>query len=428
MTRARILMATAAIWIVGSNAVAQAAENKTCPKTSTAVTYCDEARKRGEVLNLFYDREGNLYPSADVAVDTRRMTSGFANPRTDAVNVRGYFQREAQHDGSVVPRLAADAGISVGEAMPSKLDSAMWQRIQAGYRAQFARRLLAKSDGAPVVFIIQGYRNDYDDAREWYTKLDEMVLARKPSATMVHVYWDGLTGVRFLNLWKKAQYNMTDVGLEFRRLLNELPEETPIRIITHSTGAPLLANALGDASQAFRDRNGKPLEKAHGPYYERAAGLDGNALDAGSYVIKKKAHLRWGAVAPAATSITFDRYKSGRDVYPERIVMALNRRDSATGKMPFSCSFYGSSCMTVRPVESCTLLHAVFDPAGTNVAVFDFALSQNRPSPGFLLWQQHSLVGGYSVNERWEPFLSRLLDDSPVVPDDSAVLCGTKHS
>ncbi|UOF17393.1 hypothetical protein IEQ11_12510 [Lysobacter capsici] len=384
---------------------------------STASTFSDDVRRSEAPLTIFYDRKGNLYPSAAVPVATNELIRGF-DERQDAGTLRGYFAREATSSDTVVQRLARDAGLTDGALPSSQWSEANWQRIQAGYRRQLAARIEAAADGAPVVFVIHGYRNNYEDARDWYTPLDGMILQHEPRATLVHVYWDGTTGWRFLHLWKQAQYNMAFIGLEFRRLLNELPADMPIRIITHSTGAPLVANAMGDASEAFRE-NGRPV-LLEPEYYVRAAGGDHAAGDDGSYAVKRKSRLRFAAVAPAATLDTFKRYDLARDIVPERITMALNPRDSATGKYFLNCELYGSSCMAVRPVQTCKLLVGTFAASGTDVGVFDFSRSKVQTPGTARFWRKHSVMA-YSKNDRWTPFLRHLLTDADTASDTQAL-------
>lgn len=382
---------------------------------STAVTFNDWQR-RSDPLAVFYDREGDLYPSAAIPISTQRLIGLFDNPE-DAGTLRGYFKREAQITPDIVSTLAEDAGIARRDLPDLGWSEANWRRIQSAYRDRAAAHIAEAAKGRAIAFIVHGYRNNFGDARKWYEPLDEMVRTHDQAATIVHVYWDGLTGWRFLNLWKKAQYNMAFIGLEFRRLLNRFPADTPIRIITHSTGAPLVANALGDASEAFLD-NGKPVLEER-EYYTRAAGVDGPD-DEDSYVVLSKHRLRYAAIAPAASLDTFERYRFPRDIAPERISMALNNRDSATGKYFMNCELYGSSCMAVKPGPTCTLLVEKFGPAGTEVGIFDFGRGK-PPTPRTALWSKHS-VKAYAQNERWSSFLRHILTDASV-PTDTQATC-----
>ena len=386
---------------------------------STASTFSDEMRFSEGPLTIFYDRKGSLYPSAGVSLATDDLIRGF-DQWEDVGTLRGYFTRQAQSSDMVVDELARDAGLPAGALPSSNWSEENWQRIQAGYRKQIASRIKIAANGAPVVFVIHGYRNNYDDAHAWYAPLDKMVREHDPRATLVHVYWDGTTGWRFLHLWKQAQYNMAFIGLEFRRMLNELPADMPIRILTHSTGTPLVANALGDASEAFRE-DGKPV-LLEPEYYVRAAGGNHAPGDADTYKVKPKSQLRFAAVAPAATIDTFKLYDVKRDIVPERITMALNPRDSATGKYFLNCELYGSSCMAVEPVMTCNILVDKFAAHGTNVGVFDFSRSEVKTPSTAYFWRKHSVMA-YSENDRWIPFLKHLLTDANTVSDTQA-LCG----
>jgi hypothetical protein len=395
------------------------------------VSFTDKMRENRvvngqEPIQVFYDREGSHYPTANVHVPTNCLVTGVTD-KGRTRTLKDYFQRLSKVDPQAVSTLERDAQIAPARPGAQGMSDGDWVRIQNGYRNKIAKAITKSSrNGQPVVFLVHGFRNDNLKAYAWYKKVDADVRAFPgyDNATLVHVYWDGTDGTRFLTNWGNAQANMPDVGLEVRRLLNDIPTEIPVRFITHSTGMPLVANALGDASAAFRNRDDEPTGDAADPYYARASGDAGSPFDGNSYKIKKRADLRFGAIAPAATPKTFDRYRLARDMVPSRIVMALHPRDSATGKAFMHCGFWGDSCMAVRPRQTCEKLVNKFEQQGTAVHVFDFQRSEHEITPkSMFFWTKHSIVNGYDKNERWQPFLSHLLEDKPQGTSDTRVLC-----
>jgi hypothetical protein len=339
----------------------------------------------------------------------------------DIVNtVRGYFIRQSLVDPEAVASLERDAGLSPSGT--TRLDEAAWRRVQDAYRAGLVRRIRdAATPGKRVVFLVHGYRNDYDKSRPWYDFVrDDLTKNGLANNTVfVDVYWDGTNGFRVLNLWKKAQWNMADVGLELRRLVNGLPTSTPITFVTHSTGTPLVANILGDASAPFA-RYEKRREDD--PYFKRAKGLDGAPHDGGTYAISPRRGVRFGAVAPAAATNTFVRYSFPGDIVPERISFALNRRDLPTSKLFMRCTFQGASCMAVDPVATCQALVGAFGTRGTNIGIYDFSTGIPRTARSGIFWRKHS-VPAYAQNGKWRAFTAHLFGEEPVPASDTADLC-----
>ena len=179
----------------------------------------------------------------------------------------------------------------------------------------------------------------------------------------------------------------------------------------------MLGSALGDGSPPFIDpKTKKPhnvnYEKHEPCYPPRVQGLPCEPLDCVSYKVKPLTNVRLGGIAPAASLDTFDLYTRDNSVPLVRVAMATNPRDSATGKGPLWCKAMGSSCMAVKPSDTCRVLHDYLAKnLGTEVAVWDFHQSEGIPTPrSFFFWREHK-VEGWRKNSLFGPFLRYMLTD-----------------
>ena len=95
----------------------------------------------------------------------------------------------------------------------------------------------------PLVILIHGtnpgipaYGEMEDTIRRRYFPDGNVVFAE--------VFWPGGAFLRDLHPWGYAQHNSYGAGLGLRQVLNALPPDVPVRIITHSMGSGVAAGAL----------------------------------------------------------------------------------------------------------------------------------------------------------------------------------------
>ena len=357
--------------------------------TKTQVLYSSDQRSATR-LSFFMDRAGDLYPPASVSVDDRAMLA----PRTpaDFVTLKAAYREKAKESGNPDwSALLSAAGVD-----PSGAFEQDWERIQTAFRTALADRITTSArDADDVVLLIHGFNNTYAEAAAWYALVEDD-LSRHAAAkgrrlAFVRMYWNGLTGSPPA-VWTAAQANGPWVGLGLRRVFNRLPDDIPLRVFTHSSGAFVMTNALGDGSSAFPDMGE--------PYFTRAQGGDGHPIPTLS-------DLRLAMLVPAQPLTAYGEFIRDDGVFglvPDRIVLGTSRRDFATGKARLftPCWLYGATCMTVKPRKACEL---VWGDLGRQPILVDFTQPRLRSHP-------HA-VKAYRKDPEWPELIAALLDDEP---------------
>lgn len=409
---------------------------------STNVLFSDTQRvphPDAGVVSIVYDRYGSLYPSENVHVDAAALRTARG---PDLLRLEGYFRKEHANQTPVWRALVAEAPTQSPGAATS-FDTA-WRDVQASLRSQVVQRIegLALANRAtprPVIVLVHGFNNDREEALAWYEEARRLVRARKPEAVFLDVYWDGLVASGIpLNIWTRAQYNFPLVGLEFRRVLNTLDPRIPVRVLTHSSGGPLIASTLGDASCPLPG-NDRDYQRYHQLVRDHTAPADTFCRTKGalrrrnvpadpalagereSYRPPNPHDFRVGMIVPAASPNTFTSFTRGTDG-PDRLIFGINSEDLANGKVFMSCRFRGTTCLSARPKLFCREVLPVFrGNPHTSVYLFDFNRSGvNRRA--FWWWDAHNMRV-YLQRDDMQRFLKLLLDDESADPGEEAQVC-----
>lgn len=363
-----------------------------------------ESSLRQDEHAIFYDRNGALYPSSRIKLDETWCADA------------GHALELLVHGCGTEPasRIAADAGLPA---------DAGWESVQRRLRERVATKLKdATSDGSSLVILIHGFNNDanQEDGTPWYTDegFHKDILDRVEDPVVLRVYWDGLSGNSLgVGIWGEAQLNARIVGHEFRRLLALLPKDTPVRVLTHSTGAVLIANALGNASGGFGNGclgGSKGEDQPDSEYCERASG------QVAEYAVPELRNLRVAMLIPAASTDTFDRYnKAGQtnSLVSNRLVLGLNRNDSATRKLVLPCGSFGATCMTVWPQYTCAKVRNALshEQGKTQVSLFNVGSVDGKR--GIHQLDDHDAISYQRRREKWIPFMDKWLLDTPQAGD-----------
>jgi hypothetical protein len=262
----------------------------------------------------------------------------------------------------------------------------------------------------PLVILVHGFNNDMEGAQAWYRIAQDTILRRGLDPVFLEVYWDGLVARLPFGIWLSAQYNWGLVGLELRRLLNELDPEIPVRILTHSSGGPLMASTLGDASAVLQGS----ADSVHQRYRELADDTIGD------YRPPHFQDIRVGMVVPATDPRTFSGFsRSARG--PNRLIIGINPRDYAIAKT-FFCGALGSTCLSGRRAAFCEHVKPVFDGnPDVEAFVFDFSGSKENGRK-YLFWDDHAMQV-YLRRDDMTPFLDLLLNDQVTNAGEVATVC-----
>jgi hypothetical protein len=193
---------------------------------------------------------------------------------------------------------------------------------------------LATRDGTgrkPLVMLIHGTNPGIPA----YPEMEDTIRARYfPDGKVVfaEVFWPGGAFLRDVHPWGYAQHNSYGAGLGVRQVLSALPDDIPVRIITHSMGGGVAAGALWNVVSKIQQpkwykRNGW-LREWRDEYIAR--------LD--SFPTPTLKDIRVGMLVPAMPGCTFDDFaRPAPSVNPENY-----RVGSGSG---LGCGF-GENAMT----------------------------------------------------------------------------------
>lgn len=358
------------------------------------------------VIAIFYDRHGNLYPSDNVSVAPESL-------RRNDLQLARYFSGERASGARNWDALVQDAGVTVDRSV--SFDSA-WRVVQTGLRNRVVAEIHRHSESGgsfrPLMVFVHGFNNTAPEAHDWYVVARDSIRRRVPDAVFLEVYWDGLSKLPPL-IWSNAQYNFPLVGLELRRVLNSLDPRIPVRILTHSSGGPLIASTLGNASA--------PLV-ADDSVYRRYRTLVAEIT--GDYRPPQPFSFRVGMIVPAASTNTFQLFNESYRG-PERLILGLNPDDFATTKLVFSCAFLGSSCLASRLEAFCNEVTPRFAGTQTRLYAFDFSESRHNRRAGF--WDDHDMVA-YLARDDISRFLDLLVGGDEVTEQGEAAQFCSRYS
>lgn len=380
---------------------------------ATNVLYGNEARSDGALqppygTSIYMDRDGSLYPPSYVGLSG----SLFTTSKSTTATLRTYFQQDSSQ--GEWRALLADLGLPGSQSVEQG-----WDKMQSELVARAGKSIAeGSSDGRrSLVFLIHGYNNEFRVSQRWYRLVEADIASRIRKARghepfFVRVHWDGLSEAIPVRIWTKAQWNGPLAGLTLRKILKsidgQLIGDPPLVMLSHSTGALVAANTVGDGSAAL-DCPGSFEE--HCPAVRDSATLP-----------KLVSKVRVGLLIPAASLDTFDNFKTS-PLSPQAIVLGLNHRDFPTNKV-LGCRWLGSTCLNVWTVNACRQVRAVFPSGGrTQVALFEFSNSQRNQGRTGIFWETHA-VEDQMQRDRWSPFIERLLFSDSATQDDGAAYCG----
>lgn len=295
---------------------------------------------------VFMDWDGELYPSVDV---------GNFDPKEHQASLAIFFRQSQVDNAPEWASLRREYGIGNGGF------EAEWSTVQDSIIERTVRRVTSTSSRDPIVILIHGYNNEADSAAAVYDSVrsalrDVEALGQNP--TFIDIYWDGRTDggskLRNMSAWNYAQHNAYSVGLTVRRILNRLPHNRPVRILSHSHGAKVASVALWNVTTSL-DYDVTPRWMA---WYR------GALVDTVMYRRPSHPDLRLGMIVPAMPgNVISDINPAGSEIaavpgtLPTRLVVGRNRHDVAVGKHFFglgrliNSAWGGSTTLGARPQE-----------------------------------------------------------------------------
>lgn len=342
-------------------------------------------------VRLYYDRDGDLYPAS--VTDVQVPKALFAIPG-DSVRLQdNFFRLERGEQRDPWPALLGRYGLNTSRRQGR--DSTLWTEVQDSLAAEAVRDLNARLQppGEPVrtlVVLVHGFNNKGCEADEAYAILKDRLESRwvDPDRTVyLQLYWDGLGNKIGIPVWANAQFNFPLVGLGFRRVLNQISHDVPVRVVTHSSGGPLIANALWDARAALQ-RNRHVASYPRYRTYDRYAGYGGREGEPPS-TLGRPTHpdIRVGMLVPAMPALTLvdptgvDRLAFAGSP-PAKLVIGVNGVDGVISLAGLGCNFNGSTCLSAGPDEFCDRVYPLAQslPNRSVVQMVDFTAASRPPS------------------------------------------------
>jgi hypothetical protein len=317
------------------------------------------------------DHLGDLYP-ADPDLDERILA------RRHTASVWNYYRHrssryESRNDSAAARwgRVAARYGVPVDpDRKPEYAVDAVageWARVQDRIFSAARDEILRATEGGRLPLVVMSHGFNAGDAGPGYDALRKAIIehafpgSRRDSVAFLELYWDGSEGasVRVLDAWWKGQGNAFPVGLALRRILNTLPESTPVRIVTHSLGGTVASVALwnvdrtinmdrvaataacpevlnGHRRSAASRRRFQPADEWYCLYRHRQQ-------DTTLYRTPRFRDLRVGMIVPAMPVETFMDDSAQTPMRPpaaiQRIVVGINPEDYAVTRGAWRVGF-----------------------------------------------------------------------------------------
>jgi hypothetical protein len=294
---------------------------------------------------VFFDRDGNIYPQASFPMDSVRLARETYNRLVE------YFRPTTREGRWAWNALRAAYPVSLRDTS----FNALWVATQDAMADDIALQVRRIAQGrAPLVILIHGFNNTAAEAREVYGDADSLIRGAQPDAPRLEVYWDGLSGQGTkrgdVAAWGGAQHNSYFVGLGLRRILNRLDTALPVRVLTHSSGAIVITNALWNVEAKLDTRSRNPTFLQEIAQYRR------NRDDSTRFPTPISSDLRIAMIAPAMPGLTFADFAtrtpaSHSTVSPSRVIVGLNDRDEVIRKYVGLETIFGSTSLGARTSE-----------------------------------------------------------------------------
>ncbi|WP_369981544.1 alpha/beta hydrolase [Xanthomonas bundabergensis] len=371
------------------------------------IVYTQEER-RTEQSAFFMDRRGDLYPPGDVYVSKW----GVWGRKFKEASLEAHFRRQARRQSSDWQKL-----LRITEVKPTGNFDSDWDLVQRALVRRAADQF--NHEGASdVLLVVHGFNNNFEKANKWLDPFQDYIQQARPKTHVVRMYWDGLSNRTGIGIWGEAQYNGPHVGQSLRRILNQLDPNTKLRIFTHSSGAYVVVNALGNGGASFQDFSDKSWSKQ---IRERAGQTEGE------YAIPSRiADLRVAMLVPAQPTIAFDRFTQNKQagsglvgVIPKRLVLGTSAQDSATTKHFVGCEQFGVTCMATQPKSACSEVRTALERPGqpSPVVVVDFP----KPSNGNR--HQHGVTAYMEDTQEWGELIRQLF--GPAAGEEAPLQVGS---
>ncbi len=306
---------------------------------------------KDNIIRIYFDRMGFVYPDTQISYEDFKNNYGMLN--LYYANNYPIYQEISRKNG-IVP-------------LTAKMDTTGPNEdpLQEYLLSSYANQINKLSKEKQVVFIIHGFNeyplnkrdsSSFEEMRETREAIDRLFTGKK--IQYVEVYWDGLSHeggpklLRYPNsiyIWGHSQVSATHVGLELRRLLQQLISER-IYVITHSHGAGVITTSLFNVIK-FKPR-----------YYERKGHWLNEVNNKFNSITYNTPNQRFivGMLAPAIPGVNvfmeyYHRTVNGKNEIANtanyRFLIGFNENDPVNLKFKVAASKIGSTTLGSKRTE-----------------------------------------------------------------------------
>lgn len=214
------------------------------------------------VIRIYFDKFGELYPDKKFHIpyksffDPVKKTSTYKEKPTTASLLEYYLKNPDQ-----LKELRKSYPVDYSSNDNKGLFYAIQNKIRANTVDEIKTKL-KESNSITLIVFIHGF-NDPDPTGDYQQLRDSIICKGHDSNrdfVYLEVFWDGLTcnqgNPAFAGIWGMAQQNSAYTSLGLRHIFNRLPENTKIRIITHSLGASVATGSLFNTFSKWKKYDG----------------------------------------------------------------------------------------------------------------------------------------------------------------------------
>ncbi len=333
-----------------------------------------------ERIGIYFDRDGSLYPTEGPVVNKKDLNK-------DTGYLLAYYldgSYPLQETAEFKETMQANGLVATGDM--EKDWPAMQQTLRRAAGSDISKRLDALDSTATLVVLIHGFNNTADEAVSSYQvvehKLKELKLPAAPHL-FLEVYWDGRYG-QVPAFFTYSQANAKFVGLSLREILGGISNKHPVRILTHSLGAVVAANALWNVTTTMDKSPQKIRKHQHDPadvwFWQQLNQQNGYSFrqvfqEVPSYKTPTHSDLRLAMLAPATPGQTFTDYLQRTPQQPgskggyKKIIIGANKDDEVLTRFHTELPLLGATTLGYVPDDFTRYVAPIVNgPANDGVA------------------------------------------------------------
>ena len=358
-------------------------------------------REENGVVKLYFDRDGNLYPSEVHVTPYYFYLDNLKIKRKQKTGEYATIESALTKYDSL-----SKLYVSQRYQLPLQDSIKLFTRLQEILRKAAVGKMeqrMIDNNNRQLIILIHGFNDPTPDAF-YYALRKEILDYLKVKPTFVEVYWDGLNAlgdyILMPSIWNYSQQNAAKVGLGLRNVLKDVDSSTTIYLLTHSLGSSVATNVLFNQQKWPTDFQ----EILKSDYHS------------GEIKTLWQKEIRLGMIAPAISGVeTFkdidNTVPSGKLPQLSKVVIGFNHYDYAVTKGGLFPHWFGSTALGADANKEVGKTFTVLNNKAPQVQCFavNFSLTKKglKDTKENKIYRQkdHSMIA-YQANEHFEDFMS----------------------